>query len=197
MTVEADGASPGDPRVRGVDPQLRRLVAVTAMLAPTLHTGTDVLEWIAGGFSAPQLWLNYLAFLPVPAMMVGLYAVQRPRASTVCLMGALGYGWAFIYFAHTTLLALSSDVPTYDELWRRLGGSYTVHGGLMVVSGFAFGWATLRSRVLPSWTAVVFLVGVGANLVLALLPWPDLLQTLGSAVRNAGLAAMGWHLWKT
>jgi hypothetical protein len=67
----------------------------------------------------------------------------------------------------------------------------------MVLGGLAFGWATLRGGALPAWTAVLFLAGVGANLVLALLPVPDLLQTLGSGLRNAGLAAMGWTLWRT
>lgn len=180
-----------------MDRKLRQLVAMTAMLAPSLHTGSDALEWIAGGFSPAQLWLNYLAFLPVPAMMVGLYAVQRPRLSWLGLFGAVTYGWAFIYFAHTTLFALAARVPTYDALWRQLGSLYTVHGGLMVLGGLTFGWATLRGGALPAWTAGLFLAGVCTNLMLALLPGPDLLQTLGSGLRNAGLASMGWTLWRT
>lgn len=179
-----------------LDPRLRQLVALTAMLAPALHTGTDVLEWMAGGFTAAQLWLNYLAFLPVPMMMIGLYAVQRPGVSSAGLFGAVVYGWAFIYFAHTTLLALEAGVPTYDALWGQLGASYTTHGGLMVIGGGAFGWATIRARVLPVCTAYLFLAGVCTNLMLALLPWPDQLQMLGSALRNAGLFAMGWALWR-
>lgn len=180
---------------QGLDGQLRRLVAIAALLAPTLHTATDVMEWLAGGFTTPQLWLNYLAFLAVPAMMVGLYAAQRPQAAWLGLFGALAYGCAFIYFAHTTLLALTLGMPTYEALWGHLGGTYTLHGALMVVGGAAFGWATLRAGVLPAWTAVVFLAGIATNFVLALLPLPDLLQTLGTLLRNAGLAAMGWALW--
>jgi hypothetical protein len=62
----------------------------------------------------------------------------------------------------------------------------------MVLGGAMFGWATLRANVFPRWAAAVFLAGVGANFLLALLPVPDLLQTLGTALRNAGLVGMGW-----
>jgi hypothetical protein len=41
-------------------------------------------------------------------------------------------GVAFIYFAHTTLIALEESIPDYEMLWRKLGSVYTFHGGLMV-----------------------------------------------------------------
>lgn len=175
------------------DHDLRKVLAYGAVLAPALHTVTDGIEWAQGGFSPVQLWLNYLAFLPVPALMLGLYAVQRPRISRLGLIGALAYGFSFIYFAHTTLFAIATAAPTYERLWDRLGPLYTVHGALMIVGGAAFGWATVRSGVLPRWTASLFLAGLSLNLAVALLPVPDLLQTLGTAVRNAGLVGMG--LW--
>jgi hypothetical protein len=168
-----------------------KLVAWGAVLAPVLHTLTDVLEWAQGGFSPAQLWLNYIAFLPLPAVLIGLYAVQRPRISLWGLLGALLYGFAFIYFAHTTLAALDTRLTNYEQLWDRLGGLYTAHGALMVVGGFAFGVATARARVFPAWTASLFLGGVAVNLALALLPLPELLQTLGTTLRNAGLVGMG------
>jgi hypothetical protein len=172
----------------------RRLIGWSAMAAPALHTLTDLVEWTQGGFSQPQLWLNYVAFVPVPAILIGLYAAQRPRISGLGLAGALAYGFAFIYFAHTTLVALSTRVPDYETLWSGLGGIYTLHGAVMVAGGAAYAWATLRAAVLPRWTAAVFLVGVVVNLVLALLPAPDLLQTVGTTLRNAGLMGMGWAL---
>jgi hypothetical protein len=43
-------------------------VAVGAILAPNLHTAPDAMEWLQGGFSQVQLWLNYLAFLPLPVL---------------------------------------------------------------------------------------------------------------------------------
>jgi hypothetical protein len=175
-----------------VDDSVRRLVAWGALLAPAVHTLTDVLEWAQGGFSPPQLWLNYVAFLPLPAVMIGLYAVQTPRISRFGLLGALVFGFAFVYFAHTTLLALETGVPTYDRLWEQLGGTYTLHGALMIVGGLAFGVASVRAGVLPAWTSRLFLLGIALNLVVALVPVPDLLQTIGSGVRNAGLIGMGW-----
>ena len=168
----------------------RRLIGWSAMAAPALHTLTDLMEWTQGGFSQPQLWLNYVAFVPVPAILIGLYAAQRPRISGLGLAGALSYGFAFIYSAHTTLVAISTNAPDYEALWSGLGGMYTLHGAVMVAGGAAFGWATLQAAVLPRWTAVVFLAGVIVNLVLALLPAPDLLQTIGTTLRNVGL--IGW-----
>jgi len=45
------------------------------------------MEWIHWGFSPLHLWLNYFAFLPVPAIILGLYAIQRKQ---VWLTGACG-----------------------------------------------------------------------------------------------------------
>ncbi len=177
-----------------MEPSLRKAIACAAMAAPALHTLTDILEWVSGGFSAVQLWLNYVAFLPMPVLAIGLYAAQRPRIAWIGLVGALGYGFAFVYFAHTTLVALAQHTPTYEQLWSELGWPYTAHGALMVMGGVAFGWATYRAHVFPRWTAALFLLGVGINFLLALLPLPDLLQTAGTALRNAGLAGMGWTL---
>ncbi len=169
-----------------------RLTAAGAIAAPALHTITDVMEWADGGFTPLQLWLNYLAFLPLPAVLLGLYAAQRPRIAVMGLWGALGYGFAFIYFTHTTLLALAAATPDYQQLWGALGTTYTVHGVLMIVAGLVFGAATLRAGVLPRWTAWTFLAGIGTNLLLGLLPLPDVLQTVGTLLRNAGLVGMGW-----
>jgi hypothetical protein len=112
----------------------------------------------------------------------------------MALVGALLYGLSFVYFAHTTLYALAERVPDYDALWRRLGGVYTAHGALMVIGGLMFGTAVLRAGWLARPAVLLFTAGVVANLVLALLPVPDLLQVAGSALRNLGLIAMGCDL---
>jgi hypothetical protein len=177
-----------------MDAWTRRLIGWGAIAAPALHTVTDVMEWAQGGFSPPQLWINYAAFVPLPAILIGLYAAQRPAIGRLGLAGALAYGYAFIYFAHTTLVALSSRAPDYETLWAGLGGMYTAHGVIMIAGGLAFGWATLRAGVLPRGAAALFLAGVAVNAVLGLLPVPDLLQTIGSTVRNLGLIGLGWAI---
>lgn len=174
----------------------RRLIAVGAIAAPLLHSVTDLLEWLQGGFSPLQLWLNYLAFLPVPAVMIGLYAAQRPRISVAGLLGAILYGFAFIYFAFTTLVALTGRVATYEELWDQLGVTYTLHGAMMILGGALFGVATWRSRVFPVWMPALFLAGLMINLVLTFAPVNDIYQTLGTTLRNAGLVAMGWAVFR-
>ena len=96
--------------------QLQKLVGVGAIVAPGMHTLTDIAEWIVGGFSAPQLWANYFAFIVLPFLMVGLYAIQRPKIGALGLIGSLLYGASFVYFAHTTLYALTEHVPDYETL---------------------------------------------------------------------------------
>lgn len=172
----------------------RKLLGLSAIVAPALHTLTDITEWVQTGFSSPQLWLNYLAFLPVPVIILGLYAVQRPAISRWGLVGALLYGFAFVYFAHTTLFALAIESPDYETLWAELGSLYTLHGAVMIAGGLVLGWCTLRAHVFPAWTAGLFVAGIILNLALGVLPLPDVLQTLGTTLRNAGLIGMGWVL---
>lgn len=130
----------------------------------------------------------------MPVILVGLYAVQRPRSSYFGLLGGILYGFAFIYFAHTTMYALAASVNTYEQLWAQLGWIYTFHGALMILGGGMFGIDTVRAGVLPSWAARLFLIGIVVNLVVALLPVPDLLQTIGTTIRNVGLIGMGLGL---
>ncbi|WOB06879.1 hypothetical protein [Piscinibacter gummiphilus] len=169
-------------------------VGLAALVAPALHSITDALEWYYGGFSAGQLWLNYIAFLPMPWLLLGLYAVREPKPNLVGLVGALLYGVAFTYFAHTTLYAIAEKVPTYEALWSRLGSLYSVHGAFMVLGGFMFAWSALRAGWLPKWPLLLFAAGIALNLLLALIPAPDILQTIGSAARNLGLIAMGYAI---
>lgn len=176
----------------GVQPQLNIAVGFAALIAPALHSLTDVMEWQHGGFSTPQLWLNYIAFLPMAWLLLGLYAVHEPRPNVLGLVGALLYGVAFTYFAHTTLYALAEQIPTYEALWSRLGALYTAHGALMVLGGLLFAGSAWRAGWLPRGAILLFAAGILWNLVLTFLPAPDILQTIGSAARNLGLMGMGY-----
>ena len=149
------------------------------------------MEWAQGGFSPVQLWLNYLAFLPMPWLLLAIWALHDARLRGLGLLGALLHGVAFTYFAHTTLYALAEHTPDYESLWAKLGATYTVHGALMVTGGLIFAAAAWRARCLPAWAIAFFAVGLVINLVLALVPAPDILQTAGTAVRNFGLVGFG------
>lgn len=170
---------------------LRWIIAIAAIIAPSLHLLSDVLEWTGGGFSRIQLLINYAGFLPMPFLMLGLYAYQRPRIGWDGLIGSVLYGVAFIYFAHTTLIAFEETISNYEMLLRKLGGIYIFHGGLMVAGGTMFGIASLRAKVLWQGAISLFMIGIILNLGVAILPLPDILQILGSSVRNLGLIAMG------
>jgi hypothetical protein len=162
------------------------------MAAPVLHSLTDVMEWYQNGFATTQLWLNYIAFLPMPWLLLGVYAVQSEALGTSALIGAVLYGAAFTYFAHTTLYALATGVPDYETLWVQLGPQYTVHGALMVIGGLLFAGSALKGKGLPSFAVALFTIGLLVNLVLASVSAPDILQTVGTAIRNAGLVGMGY-----
>lgn len=178
----------------GTRDPLQLLVGAAALMAPTLHSITDLMEWYQGGFSTLQLWLNYLAFLPMPWLLLGIFALHRPKAGAAGLAGAVLYGAAFTYFAYTTLFALSEKIASYDLLWSRLGPAYTVHGALMVAGGLLFAWSLWRAGWLPRLAIACFAIGLMVNLLLALTPAPDILQVVGSALRNLGLVLMGYAI---
>lgn len=175
---------------------LHWMIAITAIVAPGLHLLSDILEWVNGGFSQLQLLLNYIGFLPMPFLMIGLYAVQCPKIKWFGLLGSVLYGVAFIYFTHTTLYALAESMPDYETLWGKLGGVYTFHGGLMIAGGLLFGLAALRANILWRGAVILFLVGILLNLILGLLPLPDIVQIVGSSARNFGLMGMGIGLMR-
>lgn len=152
------------------------------------------MEWVQHGFSAPQLWLNYVAFLPMAWLLLGIHALHESRPSAIGLIGAILYGAAFTYFAHSTMFAISEHISSYDLLWSRLGITYTVHGALMVTGGLLFALSAWRASRLPKLSIAMFAAGLVVNLLLALVPAPDILQTIGSALRNIGLALMGYFL---
>jgi hypothetical protein len=170
---------------------LRRWIGAVAVGAPALHLLSDGVEWIGRGFSPAQLWMSYLAFLFIPILLVGLYAVQRPRVPPGALLGAVLYGAAFVYFAHTALYALAEHTADHAMLVKGLGAAYTVHGALMILGGLMFGIGSLRAGVLPRPAVIVFLAGLSLSLVFGVLPLADVGQMIGSVVRNLGLIGMG------
>lgn len=150
-----------------------------------------------GGFSPLQLGINYAAFVVMTWLLLGVCLVQQPRPGLTAVAGALLYGAAFTYFAHTALYALREEIATYDALWARLGLAYTVHGAVMIVGGALFALSALRAGWLPRFAVLLFLAGLLSNLVIWMLPAPDILQTVGSALRNAGIVGMGYAVLRS
>jgi hypothetical protein len=181
----------------------RIVVGAIAIAAPLLHSVTDVMEWWSGGFTSLQLRLNLVAFLPMPFLLLAIQSAFDPRPGdidrtrrigVIGRVGAIAYGASFAYFLYSTVYALANDVPDYATLWKRLGAPYTASGAIMVVGGLLFAVDALRHASLPRFATATFLVGILTNLLLAMLPAPEIAQTLGSALRNLGLALMGVRL---
>lgn len=170
---------------------LRLIVGFVTIIAFTLHILSDVLEILGGGFSVNQLWINYVAFLPIPFLMIGLYAFQCSSSGWMSLTGAIAYGTSFIFFSGTTLYALVAKTVDYPTLVEELGSIYTFFGGLMVVGGILFGIAVIEAKVLPRWTGWLLIFGVSLNLLFSLLAFPDLSHIFASMVRNIAFIGMG------
>jgi hypothetical protein len=175
----------------------RAVVGFGAIIAPAAHSFTDVMESYGGGFSTLQLGINYAAFVAMPFIVLGLYAVQRPRIGWAGLAGAVSYGAAFVYFAGTATYALARATPDYATLLDELGPVYHAHGLLMIIGGVLFGAATARVGVLPRWTGYVLIAGVMLNLLIGSLPVPPIGQIIGSAIRNVALIGMGVALLRS
>jgi|AZIH01.1.fsa_nt_gi hypothetical protein len=173
---------------------LQICVGVTAMIAPAIHSVTDVMEWWFGGFTERQLWINLVAFLPMPLLLLGICTALDRRATRISIVGAVLYGASFSYFIYTTIYAIERKIPDYETLWTQLGPIYTMAGAFMVAGGILFSIGALKSSPLPKVSVWLFLCGILANLVLAIIPAPDILQTVGSGIRNAGLIIMGYYV---
>jgi hypothetical protein len=174
-----------------VDKATRTLVGSGAVLAPALHTLTDAMEFAGGGFSTVQLGMNYAAFVAMPFVLIGLYAIQKPSMGADGLVGALAYGVAFVYFAGTTMYAIAYPISDYATLLQELGVVYTAHGALMVVGGTLFGSAVVRAAIFPRWTGLALILGLAINVLVAAVAVPPILQGIGSGFRNLAFAAMG------
>ncbi|MGE3466503.1 MAG: hypothetical protein AB7J13_06175 [Pyrinomonadaceae bacterium] len=167
------------------------VIGVVSIIAPGLHWISDVLEWVNGGFTYHQLLINYFAFVAMPFLIVGLCFVQRNSLQWYGLFGAVLYGVSFIYFSHTTLVALENSTARYSDLWQQLGTVYTLHGGLMISGGLLFGLDSLRIRILSRSGLAIFVFGLLLNLFVSLSTLPVSFQTLGSSMRNIGLMIVG------
>lgn len=171
--------------------KLNRIIGIASIVAPGLHLLSDILELFSGGFTSRQLLINYVAFLAMPFLIIGLCFVQRDVLRWYGLLGAVIYGVSFIYFAHSTMVALESSISSYAGLWNQLGGLYTFHGGLMVVGGLLFGFGSLHAGIISRSGVTVFVIGVCLNLLLSLSPMSAEYQIIGSSMRNLGLIIIG------
>jgi hypothetical protein len=165
------------------------LLGVFMLLASVLYFVSDVIEALQGGFSEGQLWLTLLAEAAIPIFVIGLAAAQWPRVGRLGVLAAVGYAYSYVVFTGTVVYALVNGTKNYETLTDQLGVVMTVHGGLMVVAGLGFGYAVLRARTLPAWTALALMAGV--VLVAATQTMPEGAQLTAAGVRDLGFAGMG------
>jgi hypothetical protein len=166
------------------------------LLSSVLYMVSDGIEWLGSGFAPFQLYLTYIAFVMVPFIMTGLFAIQWPKIHWIGLIGAVAFGASFVFYAGTAIYALTVQTGDYEDLVRELGLLYTLHGGLLVAGGILFGAAVIRSRILPLWTGYALTGGVVVNLVISLIGLPDSNQIVGSSIRNIAFFGMAVRVLK-
>jgi len=171
------------------------LLGLLAVGGSVLYFVSDVIEAIQGGFSEGQLWLTLIAEAAIPIFVLGLAAAQRPRLGRLGDLSALGYAYSFVVFTGTVVYALVNGTKDYDTLTDQLGVLMTVHGAVMVVAGLGFGYAVLRARTLPAWTALALMAGVVLLALTQTMAEPVRLAAAG--LRDLGFAGMGIALWRS
>ncbi|HEV8439468.1 MAG TPA: hypothetical protein VGT40_15355 [Methylomirabilota bacterium] len=169
---------------------MRPLVSLTALASSLAYIGSDVAELLGHGFSPAQLYVTYAAFVAVPFFILGLHALQGPRAGWLSLIGAVCYATSFIFYAGTAVYAIVAGTPDYETLVSEMGALYTFHGALLVIGGLLFGAAAIRAAVWPRWTGIALIVGVLLSLFLALVRLPDIMQTAASTIRSVAFVGM-------
>jgi len=170
-------------------PNVCLLVGLAAILFSLLYFASDVIEAVNGGFSTLQLAMTYAAEAAIPFIVIGLYAVQRPRIGLLGFTGAIAYAYAYVFFAGTVVYALVNSTDDFDTLGDELGAWIPIHGTIMVLAGLAFGTAVIRARVLPAWTGLTLMAGV--VLVAATSGAPDAARTASAGVRDLAFIGMG------
>jgi hypothetical protein len=180
---------PSKDAAAGTSTDLDVLVGLAAVVFSVLYFLSDVIELAQGGFSTGQLVLTYTTEAAIPLFVIGLYAVQRPQIGRLGLAGAVGYAYAFIFFTGTVSLALANHTPDWSALVNRMSPWITIHGGVMVVAGLAFGIAVVHARVLPRWTGMALMAGV--VMVAASSGLREVVQTISAGVRDLAFAGMG------
>ncbi len=166
------------------------LIGCMALMFSVLYFLSDAIEAAQGGFSDTQLWLTLVSEAAIPIFVVGLAMVQRSRSfGFLGDISALVYAYSYLYFTGTVVYALANGIEDHRALTDELGPAMTVHGVVMVFGGVGFGYAVLRARQLPYWTAVTLIAGV--ILVASTQTLPEGVQLIGAGVRDLGFAGMG------
>ena len=176
-------------RRRGGKGRAAMLIGGIALGFSVTYFLSDVIEALQGGFSDGQLWITLVSEAAIPVFVIGLAAVQQPRLGRLGRLSALAYAYSYVVFTGTVVYALVNHTKDYETLSAELGAVMVAHGAVMVLAGIGFGYAVLRARILPAWTALALMIGV--VLVALAQGLPGQAQLAAAGVRDLGFAGMG------
>jgi hypothetical protein len=186
---EAGGPNQLTRQPAAVDSDLAALAGIAAVVFPLVYFASELMEVAQGNFSTARLALAYIGEAGISLVVIGLYAVQRPRIGRLGLYGALAYAYSFLFFTSTVVYALAAGSKTWTAVTHVFGAWLTLHGAIMVAGGIAFGLAVIKTAVLPRWTGACLIVGV--VLVAAAGGMSNTVRALAAALPAAAFVGMG------
>jgi hypothetical protein len=186
-----------EPRARPADRSgpAATVIGAAALVFSVLYFLSDVIEVAQGGFSVGQLWLTLAAEAAIPMFVVGCAVLYRHRLGGLGLVSAGAYAYSYVAFSGTVVYAIVNHTKDYATLNEHLGTLMSVHGAIMVVAGLGFGYAALRTRLLPAWAGLSLMVGV--VLVATTQGLPEGAQLVAAGVRDLGFVGIGAALLRT
>lgn len=167
-------------------------VALAAILFPLAYFVADVIEVVQGGFSTTRLVVTYIGEAGIPLFVPALGWLRHDnmgRRRKLGLIGAALYAYSYVFFTSTVVYALAAHTRNWDAVVDTFGPWMTIHGGLMVIGGVAFGAAIITSGAYPRWTGIALIVGV--ILVAAAADLGNLERTVAAAVSDLAFIGMG------
>lgn len=170
-----------------------------------LPTGEPVLRWVQDVHWPVLSVLTFVVMALLSLVLIALYAVQISETGVLGLVGFVLMFLALLLYVSfqfdmaivwPVLGAEAPDLVRYDgPLFNHpmFSAVHSAMGTLYTLGVLVFGIATVRGRVFPRWTAVIFTVGM--ILSAGLLFPPLLIRMIGAPLAAIGLGHMGFRLW--
>jgi hypothetical protein len=173
---------------------LHKLTAYVTVTAFGLYIISDLLEILFGELFQSQLILTYISMMLIPFSMMGLGSMSSRNGGVPFLVGTVLIAISFVYFSGTATFAFVEKVYRYEELVRRLGLAYLVHGVILVVGGLCFSVGAYQEKLFPRWALALIFMSSIISFFTGFLVLDENFYVLANFLRNAGFFFVGVSL---
>lgn len=175
---------------------LHKITASVTVTAFGLYIISDLLEIIFGELFPFQLILTYSSMMLIPFSMMGLGFMDSRNRGVPFFVGIGLIAIAFVYFSGTATFALVEKVYQYEELVRRLGLMYLVHGFILVVGGLCFSVGAFQETHFPRWALSLIFTSSIISFFTGFLGLAENFYVLANLLRNAGFFTIGISIYR-